>query len=211
MRLLAFVAAAAVAASASHGLDGNRLLARSVAINRVPRSYAVPIQFAVRLHKPISFRFRTSATSYFKAPDKQALVLVRTSGLIGRLFKRKYLNLDTLPQAWPAEYDVRRVTLLRDRGVDVYHLDAVPKYTGDIERVTFDLVKDGLRPRAAAWYYKDGSTIRLRVVNQVIDGYVLPQRQEVSVSMPRLALDATGETGAYELDQPVPEDVFEGK
>jgi hypothetical protein len=208
MRLLGFVALAA-AVSAPAGLNGNHLLARSVAINRVPKTYAVPIRFAVRLHRPISIRFRTSATSYFKAPDRQALVLMHSAGLVGKLFNRKYPNLDTLPQAWPGEYDVHKVTPLEEDGVEVYRLDAVPKYTGDITRVTFDLVKDGLRPRAAAWYYKDGSTIRLTVVNQVVGGYVLPRREHVSVAMPHLALDATGEMGTYELDRPVPDDVFD--
>ena len=205
------VLAASGAASARGGLDGNRLLAQVAKVNRMPKTYAVPLHFVVRLHKPVSLRLGVKATSYFRAPDKQALVLTSVPRVIGRLFSRKYADLDTIPQSWPEHYDVRTVNRVQSNGVSAYRLDAVPKYTGDITHVTFDVAKPGLRPLGAAWYYKDGSTVRLAVVNQRVGGYVLPQREDVSVSMPRFALDATGDAGTYLLDAPIPDGVFEDR
>jgi len=214
MRAVALAAAIAgmlIAASVSAAvpkLDGNELLARSAKLNRWPPTYAVPLHFTVHLHRPLPIRFGASATMYFKAPDQQALVITRLSRSASRLFSRNYAKLDTIPQAWPAKYRVIAVAHVDLDGASAYHLDTTPKYVGDITHVTFDLLEAGLTPVGASWFYRDGSTVRLKVTNQRVGGYVLPLHEELTVAMPKLGLDADCDTGHYDVDAPIDDDVF---
>jgi len=199
--------AASVAANAPR-LDGNELLARSAKLNRWPSAYAVPLHFTVHLHRPLPIRFGANATMYFKAPDQQALVIRSLSRATSRLFSRNYAKLDTIPQAWPAKYHVTSVTRVDLDGAPAYRLDATPTYVGDITHVTFDLLEAGLTPVGAAWFYRDGSRVRLKVTNQRVGGYVLPLHEELAVAMPRFDLDADCDTGHYDVDAPIDDNVF---
>ena len=206
----ALVAIPLVAASAATNakLDGNELLARAVKLNRWPNAYSVPLHFTVHLHRPLPIRFGAAGTMYYKAPGQQALVITSLSRSVSRLFSRNYAQLDTIPQAWPAKYHVTAVTQVDHNGAPAYRLDSLPTYQGDITHVTFDLLEAGLVPVGAAWYYRDGSTVRLTVTNQRIGAYVLPQHEELQVAMPKYVLDADCDTGRYDLDAPIPDDAF---
>ena len=195
-------------ANADAKLDGNGLLARSAKLNRWPDGYTVALHFTVHVHRPLSIGFRATAITYFKAPDKQALVITRLPALT-RLFSRNYARLDTIPAAWPGKYRVTTVTRDDGNATPTYHLDAVPTYAGDITHVTFDLLAIGLTPVGAAWFYRDGSSVRLRVTSERVGGYVLPQREELAIRMPRYVLDATADAGRYDLETPIPDGVFE--
>lgn len=200
---------AAAAPASDVRLDGNVLLARAAQLNRWPGAYTVPLRFHVHLHRPVSIRFGANATTYFQAPDKQALTITSLPRMIGRLFSRNYAQLDTVPTAWPAKYRVTSVMRGEQNGVPAYHLDALPTYTGDISHVTFDLLATGLTPVGVTWFYHDGSSVRLRVTNERIGGYVLPQHEELAIAMPRYVLEATADVGPYAIGAPIPDGVFD--
>lgn len=204
--IVAMPLAAAPATNAK--LDGNELLARAVKLNRWPSAYAVPMHFTVHLHRPLPIPFRAAATMYYRAPDKQALVVTSLPRSASRLFSRNYAQLDTIPQAWPGKYRVTSVTRAERNGAPIYRLDATPAYQGDIAHVEFDLLENGLTPVAVDWSYRDGSYVRLSVTNVRVGQFVLPQHEELSVSMPKYVLDAECDTGQYDLDSPIPDDAF---
>ena len=208
----AMVAMPIVAAPAATNLklDGNELLERAVRLNRWPNAYSVPLHFTVHLHKPLPIRFGAAATMYYKAPDQQALVVTSLTRSASRMFSRNYAKLDTIPQAWPAKYRVTSVVHVDHDGAPAYRLDALPMYAGDVTHVTLDFLEAGLVPVGAAWYYRDGSTVRLSVTNQRVGTYVLPQHEELQVAMPKYELDADCDTGSYDLDAPIPDDAFTG-
>lgn len=199
---------AAAAGAVGTKLDGNELLARSAKLNHWPESYTVALHFTVHVHRPVSIRFGANALTYFKAPDKQALTITSLPRALGRLFSRNYSRLDTIPEAWPSKYRVTTVTLSSGEGAPAYHLDAVPTYAGDITHVTFDLLENELIPVGAVWFYRDGSSVRLRVTSERVGAYVLPRHEEVTIAMPRYVLEASADAGRYDFDTPIPDGVF---
>lgn len=206
--LVALVPFALAARGGSQGvrLNGNALLARAAKLDRMPRSYAVPITFDVHLKRPIPLRFKAAGTAYFQAPHHQALAITSLPRIVGRLFSRSYGQLDTIPQAWPAEYDVFSATA--DGTPATYHLDARPKYQGDITHVTFDLRANGFEPVAVEWFYRDGSTIKLAFSQKRVGAYLLPQHEDISIAMRSFTVDASAEPGPYALNVPIDAGVF---
>jgi hypothetical protein len=188
--------------------DGNLLLERCAKLNAPPNSYSVPVSFLVHVQRPFSVHFKADAMVYFEAPDKQALVITSLPRMVSRLFSRSYSGVDTIPQEWPRRYHVFSTMRVDHDGEPAYRLDAKPTYFGQIEHVTFDLLVDGLVPVDVEWFYQDGSTIRLTVVNAKVGAYNLPQHEEIAVAMRRYAVDAEGDSGDYALNIPVDESVF---
>jgi hypothetical protein len=58
------------------------------------------------------------------------------------------------------------------------------------------------------WFYRDGSSIRLVVQNEHVGAFILPRSETITVSMPRLALDAAGTAGTYTIDPAIPAGIF---
>jgi hypothetical protein len=166
------------------------------------------MHFEVRLHKPIPLRFHADATAFYQAPAKQALVITSLPRILRRLVARNYGNLDTVPQNWPAHYHVTTVSRAVVAGVPVFHLDAQPTTDPDLAHVTFDLRARSLMPLAVEWFYRDGSSIRLVVQNEHVGAFILPRSETITVSMPRLALDAAGTAGTYTIDPAIPAGIF---
>lgn len=201
--------ATAMSTPSVSALDGNYLLARSAALNRQPSSYSVPLHFTVHLRRPVPIRFSANATTYFEAPDKQALVITSLPRMLRRLFGHSYAGLGAIPQTWPANYRVFSARRINHDGAAAYHLDAMPKDDGAISHVTFDLLVSGLSPVGVKWFYRDGSSIQIIIENQRIERYSLPLSEQIHITMPRLALDAVCTTGSYILDRPIASTVFE--
>jgi hypothetical protein len=195
--------------SSVSALDGNYLLARSAELNRQPGSYSVPLHFAVHLRRPLPLRFSANATTYFQAPNKQALIITSVPRILRRFFGRNYVGLDTIPQTWPANYRVFSAKSAKHDGAAAYHLDAMPKTTGTISHVTFDLLVNGLSPVGVEWFYRDGSSIQITIENQRVERYSLPRSEQIRITMPRYALDAVCTTGPYVLDGPIASTIFE--
>jgi|GEM_PF-1997667 hypothetical protein len=208
---LVFLIAAPAAAPAQTQpqLNGDQLLERATAAPRL-RSYAVPISFAVHLHKPIGLRSKVEGTAYFESPSQTALAITKATGIVGGFFKGAY-KLDMVPQAWPRTYHVVAVTPSVAAGTPVWLLRAEPRGAADdLAQVVFTLTRPDLQPIAAQWQFTDASSIQLTYVNAKVGPYVLPQRATVSVDKPHYKLDADATYGNYSLNAPVPDTVFTG-
>src|SRR5579863_2948963 len=79
-------------------LDGNAILRKESQLP-LPRTYSVPLTFKVHLRRPIGMRARAAATLYFRAPDREALVITSVPGFIGRWISHSYSHIETVPQA----------------------------------------------------------------------------------------------------------------
>lgn len=194
-------------AAADVPLDGNQILARAGAAQGLS-SYAAPVHFDVHLHRPIGFRAGADAIVYYRAPAQAVLVITRISSIIRKLFKTSY-STDFAPQVWPSKYEVNAVSEGESNGASTFVLEAVPKADPAIDHVVFTVAQANDAPLAAAWFYKNGSTVRLSMVCQPTSTYMLPKSESIAVSMPQFSLDATGVYGTYALNTPVPDSVFQ--
>jgi hypothetical protein len=194
------------AADSPSQLNGDQILARAGAAEGL-HSFSVPVHLDVHLHKPMGFKAGMSGTAYYKAPAQSAFVITKAPPIIGGFFKGQY-NLDLIPQAWPAKYKVTSSSNVTRNGVSVYELTATPRAQIGVDRVVFDVAKDGFVPLTAQWFYHDGSTIGLSLGTQRVSNYTLPQTESVRVSMPKYNLDATSSFGQYALNVPVQDSVF---
>jgi hypothetical protein len=187
--------------------DGDQLLARGTAAPEL-RSYAVPVTFAVHLHKPIGLRSKVEGMAYFQSPAQSALTITKASGIVGGFFKGDY-KLDMVPQAWPRTYHVVTVTPGDAGGIPVWLLHAQPRgASGGLADVVFTLTRPELQPIAAQWQYQDASSIQLAFVNGPVGAYTLPERATIAVDKRHYKLDADATYGSYSLNAPVPETVF---
>jgi hypothetical protein len=203
------VTAATTSAAAPHAgpQNGDQLLARATAEPGL-RSFAVPVHFAVHLHKPLGLRSQVTGTAYFNAPAQSALAITKASGIVGAFFKGTY-KLDMVPAAWPFAYHVVGVSSSVAGGVDVLLLRAKPRAAaGDLAQVVFTLTTPALQPVAAQWQYQNASTIQLVYVNGRVGAYTLPLRASIKVDMAHVKLDADATYGTYDLNASVPPSVF---
>jgi hypothetical protein len=202
-----FALTAAAPATGDQRLDGDQLLARAAACPGLV-SYAVPVTFAVHLRKPFGIRTRVEGTAYFKAPAQAALMITRAGGLVGGFFRGAY-SIDIAPQAWPQKYRVVAVAPSVVNGIPVELLQAEPRgASASLAQVEFALSRPALEPIAAAWHYRDGSSVRLTYTNAAVGTYTLPQAAQIAVDMPRYRLDANAQYGSYALNAPVPAGIF---
>jgi hypothetical protein len=195
-------------ASAAPGADGDAILRRAATANGALRSFTVPVHFDVAVHKVISMKVGVDGTNYFRAPDQEALVVTKTAPVIGGAFKGNYGNLVTLPQVWPGHYKVARVRPAERDGQAVFELWARPRVPEDVDHVVFDVTRTGFEPLSAAWFYHDGSTIRIGITNDQVGRYTLPRTENIVVRMPKDHFEATAHYGRYALNAPVPSSVF---
>lgn len=210
-------AAADPSASASAEADGmiaaaagggDAILRRAATANGALQSFSVPVHFDVWIHKLLSFRVGVDGTNYFRAPDEEALVVTRTPPLIGGAFRGDYTNLVTLPQVWPGRYKVERVAVVARDDQQLFELFARPRAADGVDHVVFDITRAGFDPVAASWFYHDGSTIKVTIVNAPVGEYMLPSTEKIEVSMPGNHFEATAHYGRYSLNAGVPGSVF---
>lgn len=198
--LCALLAAATVAAQTP---DGNTLLARAGAAPGL-KSYSAPVNFDVRMHRPLGLKSSAEGIVYFKAPSQAALAITKMPSILGKFFKTVYA-IDLAPQVWPAKYTVRSVSQGENNGVNVYLLTALPKSDPSVDHVVFAVTQAGDVPVSASWIYKDGSSVSIGITNASVSSYMLPKTETVSVSMPQYSLDATVHFGEYALNAAVPD------
>lgn len=198
--------AAGTLVAAQTAIDGNAILARAAAAPGLS-SYSVPVHFDVRMHRPIGIGSGADGVIYYKAPARSALAITHIPGPIGRFFKGSY-TIDLAAQTWAKKYTVVSVTQSQSNGTPTYVLQAVPKSDPSVDRVVFGVTQSGYEPVSTVWHYRDGSSVSVSIQNQRMNGYALPNRETISVSMPKYALDATATYGTYAVNGPVPDSVF---
>ncbi len=196
-------------AATSPPLDGNQILARAGAAQGL-NSYSAPVHFEVHMHRPIGIRSGADAILYFRAPAQAELMITKIPGIIGRFFKGSYV-FDLAPQVWPSKYTVNSVSAGEAGGAGTFVLDAAPKDDPTVDHVIFTVAQADYSPLSASWYYKNGSTTHVSMECQTTPDYSLVERESIAVSMPQFSLDATAVYGAYALNAPVPDSVFQVK
>ena len=199
--------AASIALLSADAPDGNEILARAVGDAGLT-SYAVPVHFSVRMHRPISVRAGVDGMIYYKA-DRAALQITKMPGPLGQFFKSSYM-LDLAPQTWPEKYTISSVSSSTSGASPIYVLTGTPKNDPSVDHIVSLVTQQPLAPIAFTWSYKDGSSIALTIANQTVQNFTLPATETISVSMPKYALDATAEYGTYALNVPVSDAVFQG-
>lgn len=187
---------------------GDALLRRAATANGALQSFTVPVHFDVSIHKFISMRVGVDGTNYFQAPDEEALIVTKTPPVIGGAFRGNYNNLVTLPQVWPGRYKVQSVKLVQRDDQQLFELFARPRAADDVDHVVFDVTRNGCEPVAAAWFYRDGSTIKVTITNAPVGEYMLPSSETIVVSMPGNHFEATAHYGHYDLNAAVPQSIF---
>ncbi len=197
-----------VAQAATTLPSGDDILARAAAEQGLT-AYSVPVHFDVHMHRPIEFKSGADGVAYYKSPNQAAIAITKIPGPLGNFFKGSY-TLDMVPQTWPSKYVVSSVTQEAAGDSFTYILQAVPKADPSVDHVTFEVTHD-YRAISAQWFYKDGSSIRLRIENQHMQNYTLPQSETISVAMPKYSLDATATYGTYAINAPVDDSVFQTK
>jgi hypothetical protein len=197
-----------VLATTSAPLSGDEILARAGAAQGLS-TYSVPVHFEVHMRRPIGVRSAADAIIYYRTPAQAVLTITKIPGIIGRFFKGTYAT-ELVPQVWPSQYSVNSMSPAQLAGASTFVLHAVPKLDPSVDHVDFTVAQADDAPLAVAWYYKNGSTIRLSMVCQTTANYSLVKSETIAVSMPQFALDATGVYGAYALNAPVPDSAFAG-
>jgi hypothetical protein len=187
---------------------GDAILRRAATANGALQSFTVPVHFDVSIHKFISLRVGVDGTNYFQAPDEEALIVTKTPPLIGGAFSGNYTNLVTLPQVWPGRYKVQSVKIIQRDDRTLFELFARPRAADDVDHVVFDVTRSGCEAVAASWYYRDGSTIKVAIVNALVGGYMLPSSETIVVSMPGNHFEATAHYGRYDLNASVSQSIF---
>lgn len=206
LAILAAGGAAWAAGPAAAQLSGDQILARAASAPGLS-SYSVPVHFDVHMHRPIGITTAVDGIVYYKAPARAALVITKIPSIIGRFFKGSY-NLDLSPQTWPSKYTVSSVSQSQAGGASVYALNSIPKADPSVDHVVFGVTQAEYAAVSAAWYYRDGSSIKLSMENQQLSGYTLPQTESIAVTMPQFALDASAKYGDYALNGAVPDSIF---
>jgi hypothetical protein len=147
---LGLVPRLAAGAEAPADVTTSDLYKRMVALNGDVRTYKASVHVDVVLK---SFPFLSPSldgTSYYRRPDRQAVVFDTMPSLASQ-FKKVYPNVDP-PSRWPALYDV---TVASDAGgATTFRL--VPKKSGRVAHL--DVVVDDATAtiRAYTWSYTDG-------------------------------------------------------
>ena len=184
--------------------DGAQILQRATAAPGLD-GYTVPIRFDVHMSRPLGVRAAVGTSASYRTPAHAVLTLTNLPPILKGIFRSSY-ELDVVPQTWAAKYNVTDVATERVAGADVYVLGATPKVADVIDRVTFRIQRSDDAPVAADWHYRDGSTIRLSLVNRPVERYLLPARCTIVVAMPSYGLQADGTYGAYDFSRaPTPD------
>lgn len=197
---------ASPAPSPSEAVSAQAVLVRMVAAQSGLNTFSVPIHFDVTVHELVNLPMPLDGMRYFQRPDKEALIM-NSVPAVASAFQRLYGGLGT-PQTWPTRYDISLNRLASVPGP--YELRGVPKKVGNVDHVLFDVARATAVPVEARWFYRNGSTIDLRIQNaQVAGRYWLPSLETVDIAFPQYKASAVAHYGQYSINQPIPSSVWQ--
>jgi hypothetical protein len=193
--------------SAAVSIDGNTLLREEGKLHPLPPGYSVRIDFSVHFHRPLPLSFPANANLFFRAPDRQALVITNVPGVIARRLEHAYNHIDVVPQDWYQRYNVISVTPVTYDRLPALELNSIPNFQG-VTHTILTLLRSDLSAVGAKWIFADGSTVQLTAQNAQIGGYLLPVHEDIAVDMPSFSLDAVGDQTQYVFNAAIPDAVF---
>ncbi|HME80924.1 MAG TPA: hypothetical protein VKF82_02495 [Candidatus Eremiobacteraceae bacterium] len=129
---------------------------------------------------------------------------------MARKFRNIYTGVGT-PETWLAQYDV---TFAEDQvsNSQSYKLKGVPKGTSSvgISYVLLDVASDTFAPTSAHVFYSNGGTVALQFENEAVNGiYRLPALETIDIAFPDYKVHAVAHYGAYEINAPIPESIWQ--
>ncbi len=162
-------------------------------------SYAVPVHMDVRIHRLLTFHIGLNGMQYFKRPSRLALDMHQVPAQYRKLFA----DLGT-PLTWPGSYDLK----LAGTANGTYELTGVPRHASDVESMTVAVDGDPNAPLHALWRTHDGSTIDMRITEQLASGYELPKHAEADIATGGFKIHASIDYGTYAVNEAVADSVF---
>ena len=193
------------AAAATPDVTTNDLYKRMLALNGDLRSYKAAVHVDVALK---SFPFLSPSldgVSYYKQPDRQAVVFDTVPTLASQ-FKKVYPNVDP-PSRWPELYDV---SVAGDTGgATTFRL--VPKKSGRVAHLDVKVDDATATISAYTWTYTDGGSVAFEQTFKNVGRDYLIDKQSGHVDLPSYKADVVSNFSHYELNVALPNDVFDGK
>jgi hypothetical protein len=159
------------------------------------RSYVVPVQANVTVHKIIALRARLAGNMRYAKPNRLDLTMNRVSPQQRRVFAKI-----STPRAWPQYYNLRVTRTSTIKGHKYYVIRGVPKTRDDaVDHLIAD-VSDARAPQIyAQWFLRGKGTITMRIQTAMVRGYVLPVRNQTDIDVPGYRVHADVTYGRYAL------------
>ena len=191
--------------AATPDVTTNDLYKRMLALNGDLRSYKANVHVDVALK---SFPFLSPSldgVSYYKQPDRQAVVFDTVPALASQ-FKKVYPNVDP-PSRWPELYDV---SVASDAGGSTT-FRLVPKKSGRVAHLDVKVDDATATISAYAWSYTDGGSVAFEQTFKSVGRDYLIDKQTGHVDLPSYKADVASNFSHYELNVALPSDVFDDK
>jgi len=184
------------------------VLGRMVANREGLNSFTVPIAFSISVHEIVSVSISPTGIRYFQRPDQEALIMHKVPGP-AKSFQRIFAGLGT-PETWPSQYQISLVTPDLASGNGIYELRGVPNKGGSVDHILLDVSQTTYEPVKARWFYKNGATIVMSIVNAMAgDKYLLPKTETLDIHFPSYKAHAVANYGEYSINTPIPDSVWQ--
>ncbi len=140
------------------------------------RSYTVPIQLAVTIHKFIfTFHVHHVGEIRYEPPDHITASVVGVSAKDTHVF-----SLLGTPQLWPAMYTLTLLGSDVEQGRRTYHLRGVPNAPSDVDHVLIDTT-DPCAPIHATWVLNSGWTLTSAIRAGAVNGVLVPTSETTDI------------------------------
>lgn len=173
-------------------------------------SFEVPAHIVVHVKKGIfSIPFTMEGNRYFKAPDRNALKVVKGGNPeLVKTLQSIYALLGA-PATWEQTHNIWLQETSDVDGHHAYALLATPKRQSNVARVVLDVDTATFDPVRTRWSLRDGSTITMDMRQGVVDGkYRLALHDDIVFNLSSYHGTATVDYGTYAINVPVADSVF---
>jgi hypothetical protein len=141
-------------------------------------------------------------TRYFKAPDRDALVMCTVPG-IAKAFRNAYASLGT-PATWPGTYDIALVSAPAENGRGVYELRGTYKQQSNVDHILLEVDASTFDPVLVRWFYRNGATIVMSIQAGAVGPYRLPLTETLEITFPSYRGSAVVSYGNYATNVDIP-------
>jgi len=183
------------------------VLGHMVANREGLNSFTVPIQFSISVHEVLSVSISPTGFRYFQRPDQEALIMHKVPGP-AKAFQKIFAGLGTA-ETWPSQYQISVVPLNPPDSDTMYELRGLPNKGGNVDHILLDVSQTTYEPLKARWFYKNGATIVMSIVNSMVEGkYLLPKTETLDIHFPSYKAHAVANYGDYSINTPIPDSVW---
>jgi hypothetical protein len=184
------------------------VLARVAGTQALLESYRVPVTIggSVRVSF-LSVPFVVHGMQYFKAPDKQAMHLTDAPSL-AQGFQNAVSTMGT-PQTWEYTYDITLASTQSRHKHFAYVLLGTPKRPANVKSFTMLVGEKSNAIESIVFTYTNGSSLAVEFGHHHAHPYHLPTNANITAHFPQYSGSAAIQYGAYELNAPIPDSVFQ--